>query len=487
VLTKAGPVPQAQYFQTGAGSYHVHQHGKPHSPQQKPDSGTPTFSAPQQNWDPTKTAPPQHGAPEADKLHVQTYLNEWDRPNGSSGLFVAPAIAPPPLHHLWYDIPQTSPEPQEAPPSKLLFPWETKPRQVARVFTASTISEPGVSNKDDSSSTRDDPQSPVVGPIGFAPARSQEAPLKPVFPWEEKPRTVTRVFASDSPQIQPELQPEDTSQDESYGDDLPRSMIGSDEGESWKRFTSRENKWDTDPAIRDYVLGLRRRKSQAPSDVPVIPGALDEIPPVTPAPIRRAAPAWVADEGGEEEDEEPGLVCVSYYLQASMHITNSSSQDPEKRLEELRRVPPSFVVARNMKSAGMQTEYGDLGGDRRMLPETPYPSSPAHSAAYSDTETQTDLPSLADRSVQCPHDGNPTRMDEGLNGRVEVFDDEEVSITPKLSTASLAAKYMSDTFSFEHVDASLRVIGGIPLEHGVRTLTRGRSIDSALGSVISEE
>ncbi|KAF8536925.1 hypothetical protein BDD12DRAFT_260268 [Trichophaea hybrida] len=462
VLTNEGPVPQAQYFQTGAGSYHVFQQGKTASPQPEIAAEAGTFSAPRQNWDPTKTAPPQHGAPEADQLHVQTYLNEWDRPDGSSGLFVAPAIAPPPLHHLWYDIPQASPEPQEAPPSKLLFPWEAKPRQVARVFSAPTVSEPGTSNKEDNSSTREDPQSPVVGPVGFPPSRTQAASLKPVFPWEEKPRTVTRVFANDdSPQIQPEVQSEDTGYDENYGDDLPRSMVGSDEGESWKRFTSRENKWDTDPAIRDYVLGLRRRKSLAPDDVPIVPGALDEIPPVTPAPIRRTAPAWVADEGGEEEEE-------------------ISEWDPERKLEELRRLPPSFVaefVAKNMKSAGMQTDYGDLSGVRRMLPETPYPSSPA----YSDSLTQTDLPSLADRSIQC-QDGKPTDV-----GGVEVFDDEEISVTPKLSTSGLDSKYMTDTFSFEQVETSLKALASIPLEHGARTLTRGRSIDSALGSVISEE
>lgn len=285
VLTKEGPIEQEKYFQTGAGSYTVKEEWD------EEDMSEPFF-APQQDWDPTKSAPPQHGAPEAAQLQVQKLENIWDKPATTAKPFVTPNFAPPPLHHLWYEIPQTVPEPREAPASKAIFPWETKPRQVSRVFADPAA--PAVA--DEKAKRADVPPPPPVG-LATAARTETEAPLKQVFPWEAKPRTVTRVFAGDDgPQLQPE------SREESVDDDLPRSVSGSED--SFASFASRENKWDTDPAIRDYVLGLRRRKSQTPDDIAAIPGALD----VTPVPVRRAPPAWVADEGAADEETEPEWV-----------------------------------------------------------------------------------------------------------------------------------------------------------------------------------
>lgn len=295
VLTKEGPVEQEKYFQTGLASYTVKQEWD------EEDMSEPFF-APQQEWNPTKSAPPQHGAPEAAQLQVQKLENIWDKPTVAAQPFVAPNFAPPPLHHLWYEIPQTAPEPREAPSSKAIFPWETKHRQVSRVFTdPAPVAE-------EKATRVEVPPPPPPPPVGLATAARTEtdAPLKQVFPWEAKPRTVTRVFAGeDAPPSQPQ-QP--GAREESVDDDLPRSVASSD-GDSWASFASRDNKWDTDPAIRDYVLDLRRRKSQAPDDLAAIPSALDEIPPVTPVPIRRTPPAWVADEAGEDDETEPEWVC----------------------------------------------------------------------------------------------------------------------------------------------------------------------------------
>ncbi|CCX17447.1 Similar to Glycogenin-2; acc. no. O15488 [Pyronema omphalodes CBS 100304] len=85
VLTKEGLIAQDQYFQTGRGSYYVERnpsriaHPKTPSPQPTVPRRA-VFSAPTNNWDPTKSAPPQHGQPEAAKLHVQLYENAWDKP-----------------------------------------------------------------------------------------------------------------------------------------------------------------------------------------------------------------------------------------------------------------------------------------------------------------------------------------------------------------------------------------------------------------------
>ncbi|KAI5793530.1 nucleotide-diphospho-sugar transferase [Pyronema domesticum] len=295
VLTKEGLIAQDQYFQTGRGSYYVERnpsriaHPKTPSPQPTVPRRA-VFSAPTNNWDPTKSAPPQHGQPEAAKLHVQLYENAWDKPlplRSSAEPMMAQNFAPPPLQHLWYDLPQG----EEKPSANAIFPWENKPRQsrtVSRVF-------------------HDDP---VAAPV-------------------------------------PVHQEEEEYEDR---DDLPRSMVDSrdsDSQDSWAGFQTRENKWDTDPAIRDYVLGLRKRKGGLPADINIVPGAgageESEVPPVTPAQVRRLQPSWTQDENGSDGNEEEEGQEVEEW-------------DPEKKLEELRRLPLSFVAEFVAKNMAMQAQ-----------------------------------------------------------------------------------------------------------------------------------
>jgi glycogenin glucosyltransferase len=306
VMTKEGPVAQAKYFQTSTDTYHIqeyHPDGKPVSENDEPEAPKEKvpgpFVASRQHWDPTRSAPPQHGAPEADKLRIKSYENEWDKPRSSN--YVAPAFAPPPKQHLWYDMPGASTQ-AGAPPAKTIFPWEAKPRQVTRVFNdvipaapEPQAEEPEVEEEEvyydsEEGESSADPTEIIQAPV--------EPPLRTIFPWEQKPRTVTRVFAQDvSPQVR--RAPAAAAPEYDVADEADEALVGT---EDWKNFVSRENKWDTDPAIKDYVLGLRKRRSQA-SEPPVSPAVLAEVPPITPNPLPRVAPAADVETEAEQEPE----------------------------------------------------------------------------------------------------------------------------------------------------------------------------------------
>jgi len=163
---------------------------------------------------------------------------------------------------------------------------------------------------------------------------------------------------------------------------------------------------------------LRRRKSQVPDDLAAIPGALDEVPPATPVPARRAPPAWVADEAGDDEETEP-------------------EWDPEKKLEELRRLPSLFVqefVAREAKDS--------------------------------------DNPALEDRGIQTAVADDVTDDDE--QAAVEVD-----SVTPKMSALDLSTRYQR----YKSGDVGPRARDEALHK---RRVTRGHSVDSAIGSTTDE-
>ena len=307
VITKHGRVAQDEYFQTGANTYTIRKHARPPTHDKTAGPGQP-FHAPQSHWDPTKSAPPQDGAPEANKLTIQPYPNAWDS-RVSTSPFVATTFAPPPRHHLWYDIPEAT-KPQEAP--KTVFPWEEKPRhRVTRVF----MDDPQSIHEDPFEGSQQEWTPPAPEWSTQEPehvAAAAEPPLKPLFPWEQKPRTVTRVFADD--------ESTSSNHDSSEHDDDTASEV-STEGNEWRRFVSRENRWDTDPAIRDYVLGLRKRQHQAIGEAPPLLIARGEVPPITPAPLRRAAPTQAKAEQ-HEAPEEPEWVSASF--QARDGSTNTA-------------------------------------------------------------------------------------------------------------------------------------------------------------------
>lgn len=412
VLTRGGPISQDRYFRTGAWTYYVQQCGPDGKPiisegVQKPGK---LFHA----WDPTKFAPPQNGAPEADRLYVQVYENEWDQKDGGSEPFIAPEFSPPSKLHLWYDIPPAG----QAPTSKPIFPWEEKPRRVSRVFHDSTADEADCTHEDEQDLLIRDPVVSADNSDAF-----NHHHLKPVFPWETRPRTVTRVFAGEegSASDQPN---EYDEQVEEYDEDVV------EEGGKWGRFPTRENRWDTDPAIRDYVLGLRRHKSQVPRKAALSRDSVEAVP------ISATTTHMVQVNEIEQPQEQ--------------------KEEPETHVE--------VAVAANSKysDSGMQTEplkLSDIGtqyGDHLRL---------------SDMGTQYGNPlSLSDIGTQYGYD------EEDIDSLAH---DEEYDVLDGLRTPKLAVstRYRSRRISYEDGEEV----------RGRKHFARGRSIDSALGSTISDE
>jgi glycogenin glucosyltransferase len=263
VKSEDGFVPQEKYYQLGVDSSHIQEEWP--APEEIPQPTAAAF------WDPVNSAPPQYGAPEAGQLQIENYTNAWDSPNKAARPFVAPAFATVPEQHLWYDAPQSASKLQGAAPSKSIFPWEEKPRSVTRIFPVASTEEFVIARTEHPS--KDDLLAAAVRP-DVREHHAYVAP-RPLFPWEMKPRTVTRVFN--------DVIPTGVNDHTDY------------QGDEY------ENKWDTDPAIRDYVVGLNRRKSQPPVSAPVAPSTVKEE---LPAPVRRVASTWTTDEGAEENGQK---------------------------------------------------------------------------------------------------------------------------------------------------------------------------------------
>lgn len=167
------------------------------------------------------------------------YINEWDKEPEQPKMSMAPVPTLPPAEHVRHQIPAEIPEP---------------------------IREPE---------------------------------MKPIFPWEKKPRRTSRVFAEEIPVLD-----EDDEENEHVLDFHDTNR----DAEDWRDYT-RENQWDSVPGIREYVSGLGHRtgKLQSAEPSPRIAGnygskiVTDERPPlpITPAPIRRTGPHWLSAEEGK--------------------------------------------------------------------------------------------------------------------------------------------------------------------------------------------
>lgn len=167
------------------------------------------------------------------------YINEWDKQPEQPRMSVVPVPALPPAEHVRHQIPAEIPEPD------------------------------------------------------------MEPEMKPIFPWEKKPRRTSRVFAEEIPVLD-----EDDEENEHVLDFHDTNR----DAEDWRDYT-RENQWDSVPGIQEYVsgLGLRTGKFQSAEPSPRVAGkygskvVIDERPPlpITPAPIRRTGPHWLSAEEGK--------------------------------------------------------------------------------------------------------------------------------------------------------------------------------------------
>ncbi|CUS06973.1 unnamed protein product [Tuber aestivum] len=351
VDTPQGPVDQAQFFQTGPATYQVSdvQTGTsvPRSsspPRQQEQQAPPAmpFSTPYYNWDPSRSAPPADSAPEANRFPRQFYPNEWDNP---APAFKTPAPALPQGQKRWFENREKTPEPP------------------------------------------------------------QEPPLRQIFPWENKPRTTTRVFADDPPvdEHTEELEDDEEEEDEEEEEEEEKVQeeqeppITKEEATAWRTFVQ-ENEWDAIPGIQDYVSDLKRRGSHVVQSLeasPRIPGYFvplvsQERPslPVTPNPINRRAAQWTA----EEQSQFP----------SARGIPSQEDWDPHAKLDELRRLPPSFIsTLSNADAANGSTQSEAQKEDivPKVQAQAEVPASPP-SPVYSDSSAQTESPKLEDRAIQ---------------------------------------------------------------------------------------
>lgn len=158
----------------------------------------------------------------------------------------------------------------------------------------------------------------------------------------------------------------------------------------------------------------------------------------------------------------------------------SLEQDPEKKLEELRRLPPLFVqesVARETKDSGMQIDYSSKtrsGGPRPWAGT----GTGQQRLTHSDASTQTDNPALEDKGIQAAVAGG-TDDDE----QAAVEGDQVDSVTPKISALGLSTRYKADTFRYKSADVDPKAKDEALRK---RRITRGGSVDSAIGSGTDE-
>ncbi|KAJ6036554.1 hypothetical protein N7540_000833 [Penicillium herquei] len=298
--------------QPGAPPVTEHWH-RPPSPEPEAEPGTPSFQAPQAEWDASREPPPLNTRPEGISLEQKTYTMSED-----TKLFQPPPSYPEPPKNMYYEVPETKPEPQRV---MQVFPWESHAPQPTRVFAD---------------------EQPVLR------AQSPEqAPDQPSWQSAEEPVPVEQ------------------SDNESF---FQFRMPYEPSAETWDQYT-RSNAWDEDPHIQRYIESLqqaRRGKTQVisgsahaspshstntststsyfSSTTATTTGTssghrpsirLTDFPseierpslPVTPAPIERSR--------GPMSDEHEGSTVTT--LPVAEGVPNQEDWNPLARLEELRR------------------------------------------------------------------------------------------------------------------------------------------------------
>ncbi|KAH8422706.1 glycogenin [Aspergillus melleus] len=162
-----------------------------------PRPETPTFEAPKAEWDAPHEPPPLNSKPEAIALELKTYTMSED-----NQLFQPPVSYPEAPKNMYYDVPETKPEPEKL---TQIFPWESHMPKPTRVFVdddQSTLSLPS------HSSTRISTE--------FSKEDSMSRSLESAFTW-------------------------------TY----------SEPPESWENYT-RSNAWDDVPEIQRYIQSIQK-------------------------------------------------------------------------------------------------------------------------------------------------------------------------------------------------------------------------------------
>ncbi|KAF1843120.1 glycosyltransferase family 8 protein [Cucurbitaria berberidis CBS 394.84] len=290
------------------------------------------FSAPDMEWDATRSEPPTQSRPEAANFPSQTYTFSESR-----SLYKAPRAYPEPPRDLWYKLPENKPKPAETP--KPIFPWEKEPDRprATRVFAEDLPSEP-----------------------------TPSAVLSPTHPFS----TVHYDYEDEL-----EAGPGDAG----VGVTSPGNVSSPKSAdEQWQTFQeSNRNAWDTVPGIDNYVRAImdshgRRGKTQilqqstGTEDIasPLLerrnrresliltdfPSAVERPSlPVTPAPLRRPS-FW-----GEERNEAgqlpvaEGVPDQTEWVCPHCGFSSVNASDFHRRRESL--ASASTVVATPLPSA----------------------------------------------------------------------------------------------------------------------------------------
>ncbi|KAI9045713.1 glycogenin [Aspergillus affinis] len=269
----------------------VHREEEHSSERSTPRPETPTFEAPKAEWDAPHEPPPLNSKPEAIALELKTYTM-----SENNQLFQPPVAYPEAPKNMYYDVPETKPEPEKL---TQIFPWESHMPKPTRVFVnddQSTLPSPSSTRISTESSKEDSMTTPS---------------LESTFTW-------------------------------TY----------SEPPESWENYT-RSNAWDDVPEIQRYIQSIQQARK---AKVQVISGAsssgqrisgqaiqepgsdtrLTHFPseierpslPVTPMPIRRRSSHF---NTSEEEDYVTGQLPVAE------GVPNQEDWNPLTHLEELQR------------------------------------------------------------------------------------------------------------------------------------------------------
>ncbi|KAH9873298.1 hypothetical protein J1614_005696 [Plenodomus biglobosus] len=319
----------------------------------RPTSQQRKFSAPEMEWDATRSEPPTQSRPEAANFPSQTYSFSENRT-----LFKAPRAYPEPPRDMWYKVPDNKPKPAEKP--KPIFPWEQEPDRPmpTRVFAEDAPPEP-------------------------TPSASSPTHAFSTVHYDELDGATSREagLVNSTGTVSP-----------------PKSA-----DEQWQSFQSSSvNAWDRVPGIENYVRAIvdsqgRRGKTETLQETtgtedissPLskrrnrhesliltdFPSAIERPSlPVTPAPLRR--PSFWGDERNEQGE-----------LPSASGVPEQQEWNPLEKLDELRR---SSVI-----------EFEHLKQDEH--PDPPLRALPEHSILEGPNASHTPLGAASSK------DGLPAR------------------------------------------------------------------------------
>ncbi|KAJ6102175.1 hypothetical protein N7486_004602 [Penicillium sp. IBT 16267x] len=189
-----------------------------------PEPEVPHFQAPKAEWDASREPPPLNTKPEGISLEQKTYNMSED-----TALFQPPQSYPEAPKNMYYQVPESKPEPERV---TKIFPWENHAPKPTRVFT-----EPSV------------PRTPSPEPpIPMVRQQADPIPLEP-----------TQTEPTQTEPTQPEFPP------------FPPQAVFEPSAQTYEQY-SRSNAWDDDLDIQRYMGSLQQARRGKPQ---VISGSVE--------------------------------------------------------------------------------------------------------------------------------------------------------------------------------------------------------------------